>query len=120
MIKFKSPTTSGVKTIERSPEVEALAQRYADAGGWFEVEYLPRDDVSFSAHRQCRSEVFSICRNEPDDIGPAVDRLVERAAKLVPEVDHLAGDDLDDALESATDLEEKLELLLDQQGEVPS
>jgi len=70
-------------SIERPPEIEALAQSFLDRGGWFEAEVLTTGHVSLTA-----------CFNMPDgdnDIeielaqnGPgveaAVDRLVRKAA----------------------------------------
>lgn len=76
------------EAIERSPEIEALAQQFIDDGGWFEAEVLIDGRVSLTA--------CAIVDDEPDDIdievipngpgvGEAVDRLVQRVAKQASE-----------------------------------
>jgi len=66
--------------IERSPEVEAQAERFLALGGHFDAEVLRTGEVSFTA------EVGDdLCAIEVTPNGPAVlaavDRLVATAAK---------------------------------------
>ena len=72
--------------IERDGEIEALANAFISAGGWYEVEHLTTGHASLTA-----------CMNTdegPDDIeievvpngpgvGDAVDRLVQRSVEHV-------------------------------------
>lgn len=70
--------------IERPADVEALAERFIAAGGWFEAEVLMDGHVRLTA--------CAVVDDEPQDIdielvpnGPevpeAVDRLIHRVSK---------------------------------------
>ncbi len=73
-------------SIERSPEIEALADKFIAGGGWFECEVLRTGHASLTA---CMNRddgdndiEIEVVPNGPG-IGEAVDRLVSRAVKHV-------------------------------------
>lgn len=88
------------ESISRSPEIEALARRWIDAGGKFEAEVLTTGHVSLSAAMRIDEDaaddalvftldgewhdvVMKICANGPQVLD-AVDELVREAAALLP------------------------------------
>ena len=72
--------------IDRPAEVEAKAQRFIAAGGWYECEILTTGQVSFTACMNVNGEPqdieFQICANGPDVLD-AVDQLVDASFKYV-------------------------------------
>lgn len=69
-------------SIERPPEVTALAQQFIRVGGWFECEELTTGHVSLTACMVVDEEPddieIEIVQNGPD-VPNAVDRLVRAA-----------------------------------------
>lgn len=74
--------------IERSAEVEALAQQFIASGGRFECEVLSTGQVSLTAVKEVDDEdqdiEIVICQNGPG-VGEKVDELVWLAAAHVAE-----------------------------------
>ena len=72
--------------IERSPEIETLAEKFIAGGGWFECEVLRTGHVSLTACMNRKNGdndlEIEVVPNGPG-IGEAVDRLVQRAVKHV-------------------------------------
>ena len=66
-------------SIERSPEIEAKAQRIITAGYRFECEQLgvlpPLPDVSLTVSNGEQDVAFELCRNGPN-VPAAVDKLI--------------------------------------------
>jgi len=73
-------------TIERSPEVEALAQRFIASGGKFECEELRTGEASFTAVKYGRDVAIELVPN-----GPAVPAAVDRVVRLAQ--DYLDAED---------------------------
>jgi uncharacterized protein with GYD domain len=75
-------------SIERPKDVEAIAQRFIDAGGRFECEMLSTGEISLTAVCEIDGEeqdaCIELCGNGPA-VPEAVDRLVRAAiAKAQP------------------------------------
>jgi len=66
--------------IDRSPEIEALADKIVAAGGRFECEHLTTDHASFTVAYLGDDLAIEVCKNGPE-VPAAVDRLVRKAAK---------------------------------------
>jgi hypothetical protein len=73
------------RAFERPAEIEAIAQRFIDSGGKYECEVLRTGQVSLTAVKRVNGEerdvAITLCLNEPDKIGHAIDELV-RQSKL--------------------------------------
>lgn len=73
--------------IERSADIEALADKFIAGGGWFECEVLTTGHVSLTAcmNRENGDNDIEIevVPNGPG-VGEAVDRLVSRAVEHTP------------------------------------
>lgn len=72
--------------IERPAEIEAIATRFIDSGGWYECEVL-RTYVSLTAVKEVNGEEqdveIVVTQNHPDKVGPAVDKLVLLSRKYI-------------------------------------
>jgi len=72
--------------IDRSPEIEAIAQRFIDSGGRYECEELTTGHASFTAVKFVDGEYQDVCiqlvMNGPG-VPAAVDRLVLRSEKYI-------------------------------------
>lgn len=67
--------------IDRSCEIEAIAQQFIASGGSYEAEVLTTGEVSFTACKNGEDIEIEVCANGPG-VGEAVDRLVRRSAAL--------------------------------------
>lgn len=71
------------ESIERPADIEALAQRFIDAGGRFECEVLRTGQISLTAVYPIDGEPqdveIELCSNGPD-VPLRVDALVRRSA----------------------------------------
>jgi len=76
------------ETIERSPEIEALAQKFIDSGGRYECEILTTGHVSLTAVKTIDEDEgpqdveIIICANGPG-IGEKVDELVRKSVSHI-------------------------------------
>lgn len=67
--------------VERSPEIERLAEEFIDRGGYFECEALSTGHASLTAGHPDAEEgdiAVELVMNGPD-VPEAVDRLVRKA-----------------------------------------
>jgi hypothetical protein len=75
------------RTIDRPAEIEAIAQRFIDSGGKYECEVLRTGQVSLTAVKRVNGEeqdvAIVLCANEPDKIGPSVDKLVRESEPFI-------------------------------------
>ena len=74
--------------IDRSPEIEAIAHKFIDSGGWFECEILTTGKVSLTACYNVDGEpqdlLCTFTENVPGVLEEAVDRLVRAAGEWKP------------------------------------
>lgn len=75
------------ETIERPAEIEALAQKFIDAGGRYECEVLTTGEVSFTAvfcdeDGDEQDVEIEICANGPA-VRDAVDAIVRKSLNHV-------------------------------------
>lgn len=79
-----------LRAVERSPEIETMASRFIEAGGWFECEMLRTGDVSFTACMLVDDEPqdveIEICPNGPAVLD-AVDKIVRATCRYVGAVE---------------------------------
>lgn len=73
-------------TIKRSDYIEAIAQRFIDAGGYYEAEFLTTGEVSFTAGMEVEGESteveIELCPNGPEVLN-AIDRLITRSVSHI-------------------------------------
>jgi hypothetical protein len=66
-------------SIDRPADIAAKAQSIIDRGFRFECEHLTTNEVSLTIAGKDDDLDIEICANGPGLVGPAVDRLIERA-----------------------------------------
>jgi hypothetical protein len=69
-------------TIERPPDVEALAQRFIDSGGRYECEELTSGHASLTAVKFGEDVCIEVVMNGPE-VPDAVDRLVQASQNWI-------------------------------------
>lgn len=75
------------ESIERPPEIETLAHKFINGGGWYECEVLTTGHVSFTACLNTDEDgpqdiEIVISKNGPEVLD-AVDKLVRASVKHV-------------------------------------
>jgi hypothetical protein len=85
--QYMRPDGRKVKvSIERPAEIEALAKRFIEAGGWFDAEHLTTGHVSLTAGFVIDDEsdeiAIRVVENGQSVLG-AVDELVRETARFL-------------------------------------
>lgn len=68
--------------IERSPEIEAIAQRFIESGGKYECEELRTGHASLTAVKYGDDVAIELTMNGPL-VPDAVDRLVKKSEEFI-------------------------------------
>ena len=68
--------------IERSPEIEAIAQRFIESGGKYECEELSTGHASLTAVKYGDDVAIELTMNGPS-VPDAVDRLVKKSEEFI-------------------------------------